>query len=415
MLWMVLLAATLLGFEAQAEAKSLEEILMEKGVITEADYREATKKNHLAYYKPGKGITVESQDGNYSANLGSRLQVLYAYTDNDDSTKDDTSDFKVNRMKLWLSGHVFTPKLKYKFQQGWGKGKTKTEDAFFSYKFATPLTLKAGQFKPGQARQELTSSAKQLFVERSLANDTFNLGRDIGIQASGSCAKHMVEYRLGFFNGNGPNISNPDNHHMVAGRLDFNPLGKFSMEGPSFSEKKPLLNIGLSYAYNKVSANDVGSDFDTDNDVLDKALNLDALDAAAFSAAYGDDLEAQLYTANVHFKVAGLSLGGEYYMMNADPDQGGDWDADGYYLQAGYQVIPNTLEVAARFSAIDSDSSDATTTVSEEFDKAETQLGVNYYFKKHNAKLQADYTVVEDDLNADGDDQIFRLLAQVIF
>lgn len=394
-----------------ALAKNLEEILMEKGVITEADYREATKDSYKVGYRFGKGLSVMSADGGTKVNLGARLQTLYLFKDYDAAATDDQGDFKVNRMKFWIKGHAFDKKLAYKFQQGWGKGKTKTEDAWFSYRLAAPLTVKVGQFKPGQARQELTSSAKQLFVERSLANDTFNLGRDIGVEFSGSCAGHLFDYRAGVYNGNGPNISNPDNHHMIAGRVDFNPLGQFKMEGPSFGEKKPLLNIGASYAINRVSATDP-SKFDKDNDVLDVALGLDKV--ADFSV-YGDDFDVQLVTTNVHFKVADLSLGGEYYRMKADPQAGGDWDADGYYVQAGYQIIPNTLEVAARYSAVESDMSSAGTVVSREFDKAETQFGVNYYFKKHSAKVQADYTLVDDDLSVDNDDRVFRLLAQIIF
>ncbi len=107
--------------------------------------------------------------------------------------------------------------------------------------------------------------------------------------------------------------------------------------------------------------------------------------------------------------LAGGSFAAEYYDLNADPDQGGDLDAAGYYVQAGYQVLPKTLELAVRYSEIES--ADANTTVP--FDRSETQFGVNYYFKKHAAKLQADYTMVEADLNADKDDDIIRLQAQI--
>ncbi len=141
-----------------------------------------------------------------------------------------------------------------------------------------PLIVQVGQFKPPQARQELTGAGKQLFPERSLANDTFNLGRDKGVQAAGSFADKLVAYRLGLFNGNGPNTSNADDNHMVAGRIDINPLGAYAMDEAGWTSDKPLVNLGGSFAWEKVGPNDVGTKFSTDNDVMDVALNLDGFD-----------------------------------------------------------------------------------------------------------------------------------------
>jgi phosphate-selective porin len=410
----VMLAASV-GFAASGEAKSLEEILKEKGVITAEEYKEATKEKPAAYV-PGKGFTAATADGNYKLQIGGYAQLLYKYTDLDAKTKDDTSDFDIRRFKLQLKGNVINKNLGFKFQ-GDLKDNFVTEDAFVNYKFGAPLTLQIGQFKPAQARQELTSAAKQLFPERSLANDTFNLGRDQGLQAAGSFADKLVEYRLGVFNGNGPNTGNPDNRHMVTGRLDVNPLGAFAMDEAGWTSDKPLVNVGGSFAWNKIGANDVGNNFNTDNTVMGAALDLDKADfqgaagPANFNDAYGSDLTWLLWTANVNATWMGASFAAEYYDLNADPDLGSDWDADGFYVQAGYQVIPKTLEVAARYSEIESDDANA----SNKFDKNETQFGVNYYFAKHAAKVQADYTMVNDDLNPDKDDDIVRLQAQFFY
>jgi hypothetical protein len=153
---------------------------------------------------------------------------------------------------------------------------------------------------------------------------------------------------------------------------------------------------------------------------MDKAHNLDQArytttstndGKANFITDYGKDLTWLLWTANVNATWMGATFAAEYYNLNADPDTTDDWDADGYYVQAGYQVIPKTLEVAARYSEVESDDANA----SAKFDKSETQFGVNYYFAKHAAKLQADYTMVEDDLGVDKDDDIFRLQAQFYY
>ncbi|MGK2945284.1 MAG: porin, partial [Desulfuromonadales bacterium] len=233
--------------------------------------------------------------------------------------------------------------------------------------------------------------------------------RDQGIQAAGSFADKMIDYRFGLFNGNGPNTSNAGDNHLVAGRIDINPLGAYKMDEAGWSSDKPLVNIGGSFAWEKIGPNDVGSGFDKDNDVMDVALNLDTL--TDFNNIYGSDLTWLLWTANLNATWMGASFASEYYSLNADPDSGSDWDADGYYLQAGYQVIPKKLELAVRYSAVESTDIQA----SAKYDKNETQFGANYYFVKHNLKLQTDVTLVKDDLNSDKDDTIVRLQAQFTY
>lgn len=398
------LATTLPG-----EARTLEEILKDKGVITAEDYAEASKST-LVSYKPGKGISATSADGQSSLKIGGWAQFIYRYTDKDDPAKDNISDFDIRRFKLVFQGNLLSKNFGYKFQGDVSSG-FRTEDAFVNYKVAAPLTLQAGQFKPPQARQELISAARQLFPERSLANDTFNLGRDQGLQASGSLADKRLEYRLGIFNGNGPNISNPDDNHMVAGRIDINPLGAVAFDEAGWTDDKPKLNLGASFAWEKISASDVGSGFDKDNDIMDVALNLDGLTATTFATAFGNDLSWLLWTANMDATWKGASFAAEYYRLNADPQSGNDWNASGYYLQAGYQILPKQLEIAARYSSIKSTDTQA----SAHFDKSETQLGVNYYFSAHTVKLQSDLTLVTDDWNPNQDDMIARLQFQFYF
>jgi hypothetical protein len=224
----------------------------------------------------------------------------------------------------------------------------------------------------------------------------------------------------GVFNGNGPNTGNRETEHMYAARIDVNPFGEYSMDEAAWVQKDTTksfredlrFNIGASVATETMVAADAGN-VSGDNDVLDRALNIDGINGAAFTAAFGDELDWTLWTANLHARVKGFTFGGEYYSMNAEPAIGADWDADGFYVQAAFQVIPSTLELAARYSAIES--TDATAPANARFDQSETQVGLNYYFKKHNAKLQADYTLVSNDLQDNRDDNIFRLQAQVIF
>lgn len=409
-LLMGLVLAAAFGATVTAQAKTLEEILKEKGVITAEEYAEATKRKDLARYRPGRGITVETADGRYSVNIGGYAQLRYAFTDKDSDTAGDIGDFRIRRFKLAMKGNLYSKNLGYKFQGEIAGGFT-TEDAFLTYAFGAPLRLQFGQFKPAQARQELTSASRQLFPNRSLANDTFNLGYDDGLQASGSCVADRVEYRLGVFNGNGPNTRNPDNRHMVVARLDLHPLGEYRQDEAGWTSDRPLVNLGGSFAREKLGPGDVSGGFNRDNDVLDVALELDKLTDTAFTAAYGSHLSWLLWTANLNASWHGAAFAAEYYNLNADPERGNDWTSDGYYVQTGYQVISRRLELAARYSRVESKDVNA----SARFDKSEFQFGVNYYIAGHDLKLQADITKVRDDLKADVDDTIGRLQAQFFY
>ncbi|MGK2944541.1 MAG: porin, partial [Desulfuromonadales bacterium] len=60
-------------------ARTLEEILKDKGVITAEDYAEANKDSRVVY-TPGKGLTTTSADGNSSLRLGGYAQLIYRLT-----------------------------------------------------------------------------------------------------------------------------------------------------------------------------------------------------------------------------------------------------------------------------------------------------------------------------------------------
>ena len=99
-------------------ARTLEEILKDKGVITEEDYAEATKTGQVTY-TPGKGLTATSADGSSKLKIGGYGQLIYRYTDFDDSTKDDKSDFDIRRFKLQIQGNVFSEKFGYNSKAKW--------------------------------------------------------------------------------------------------------------------------------------------------------------------------------------------------------------------------------------------------------------------------------------------------------
>ena len=96
-----------------ASAKSLEDVLKEKGVITEEDYKEVTKVKPFDY-KLGSGFTFTSTDEKYQLTLGGRFQ--FRYTFNDFDAKQDVSQWDAKRIRFWLKGYAYTKDLTYQLE-----------------------------------------------------------------------------------------------------------------------------------------------------------------------------------------------------------------------------------------------------------------------------------------------------------
>jgi hypothetical protein len=110
------------------------------------------------------------------------------------------------------------------------------------------------------------------------------------------------------------------------------------------------------------------------------------------------------------FKYAGLSLRAEYFNRVNFDDQSpksGDVDAQGYYAQAGYMLIPKRLEAAFRGSQVMRNGSDD--------DELEYVAALSYFFKGHKAKLQMDYTYGVDEGEIMGPVDETRHLVRTMF
>lgn len=97
-------------------------------------------------------------------------------------------------------------------------------DAAIGYKFSNSFKITAGQFKTPFSKEYLTYAANIDFVNRSQASALLSPRRDIGFQFSGLLISDILEYRVGIFNGNGPNkFFNDNNSFLYVGRLAVKP------------------------------------------------------------------------------------------------------------------------------------------------------------------------------------------------
>jgi hypothetical protein len=161
--------------------------------------------------------------------------------------------FSVRRMEIWLKGTV-TPDVAYTFfldpsastssapspltsTSYSGYNPSIVVDAFIDWKLAPQLTLRVGQFKPGQTFEAINQTiAEMLFYDRSMLARQFGDKRDRGLgltyamgQASGLNAKATVGVSNGTsdFDGGKANDRNAQKDYWARLEMAYGPDHRF--------------------------------------------------------------------------------------------------------------------------------------------------------------------------------------------
>ncbi len=404
-----------------AQAKSLEDILKDKGVITEQDYKEVSK-SALSNYQLGSGFTFKTDDDRFKLSLGGRLQTRFTLTDND--LKQDVDKFEVKRMYIWLKGNAYSKDLTYKVQYNMAANTDSQSgsngnllEAFLNYAPVNEFQVEAGQDIIPWGRQIITSSGAYQFVDRSFAENAFIPAYDIGLNLHGNLGKDLVEYSAGVYNGTGQNTTRSTNTLAFNGRIAFSPFGAVPYSEGDFDQTPtPKVTVGGSYFLNalRLSTTSAGAAS------LEKSYGYGYRNSGGWlgkgysylaTSGVSENLNIQEQEADLAFRWMGASLDAEYFLGQAEGDTTGkELRAQGYYVQAGYFVIPKRLQLAMRFNYVDPNRD-----VSNDL-HTETQGAISYYFNNHNLKLQGDVTSGHDQASSNNKDYMeYRLQAQVIF
>ena len=424
-LTMVVLSAVIAANQ-EVQAKDLGDILKEKGVISEADLKEVAK-NKSSDYKQGKGFTFTSADEKFQLQLGTALQVQYELDDYENPATQDVSLFKLRRVKTLLGGYAFTKDLTYNISYNWtnlaSSPNKAIETANVKYRLMDEAQIMVGQEKVQFARQWITSFASQQFVDGSFVRNAFHMGWDAGVNLHGDIMKGIIKYDAGIFSGAGQNLTNKTNDNAYNFRLSVDPLGNMKYgEGDLENSAKPQFSVGSSYYMNTVKTLKATTYTDTaatttyasvDNNNSSFAGSTGWLGMAvknkAFSTTAVEDVKVEAFEADLAFKWLGASLQSEYFWGHGEGQVSNKKViAVGAYVQAGYFVIPQRLEVAMRYAWLDPNRYAKNDMLSE------AQGGVNYFFSGHNMKLQADVTN-RHTYKSQEDDWIYRAQMQILF
>jgi len=334
------------------------------------------------------GIVIKSADGKFSMKLNTRVQYLFSLDDRDlGNTRQTTPSFNVRRARIVWNGNAYYPWLKYEMQLTLEGASLGLRDYWLDFTNNARVQPRLGQFKLPFNREFLTSTAALQFVERSIVNDVFQLGRDIGVALRGNLSGDKFEYGFGAFNGSAKNRPNQDRALMYVGRAMLNLAGKgaYSQADLEHSEK-PIFAVGAALALLpnfKPAAESVD-----DRRVLGDAVR-------STTSAVSDVTQ---FTTDVLFKSKGFSFEGEFHTRNLNPAEAilPGLKANGLRLQIGYCVVPGKYEIALRFATVDPNT-DADNDAARELTPA-----CSYYIAGHRLKLQAEVSFLTQQ--ASGDD-----------
>lgn len=388
----ILLAAGLLAFPVVSEAKTLNELLVEKGVISADDMNSA---NHgKVHYKDGTRLEF-GDDLSLKMNL--RIKARYSYDDYEDASlrgMTDTSSIEVPQARVEFKGHALSKKVSFKLQNDFmsNRGTGLIKDIWLQMNFDKSAMVRAGQFKVPFGRQETNSSTKIQFIRRANVSDDLTYGRNQGAMLHGKLGD-QANYALGIFNGTstGEGAANgsttgtgTDNEHLGAAHFNASLVGDYdrSFEGDPYNSD---FSVGMGASATYGSGNNAMGDFDEWGVAVDLGT-----------------------------RVRGFSFQTEFLYRGMDIDgvsgSAGEQDDYGLWAQTGYFFVPEEWEVAARFGwhSYDDD-------VSAIDDEYEYGFVLGYFMRGHDIKFQTGITWVDTNTAAGGSDTLdFRYEAQML-
>ncbi|OHB98964.1 MAG: hypothetical protein A2Z57_14425, partial [Planctomycetes bacterium RIFCSPHIGHO2_12_39_6] len=305
--------------------------------------------------------------------------------------KRDTNNMDVRRARLSFGGNVYGKLMHYYVEFDGDSFDVGIRDFYVYWTPFAELNTKLGYFKVPFNQQRISSSAKLLLQDRAIASEAFDQDRDYGFDIYGKPFHGYMEYHAAIFNGAGENPEdrgtndNLDNELMYVLNLRYNPFGKYDY----------VDETDLKYC-DKFKASIAGS--------------------VVFNAKKEDekleDTDSIAGVGELSMKYRGFTWHNEYFVMSEDPEDGGDTlNSDGFFTQAGYFILRDRVEVAARYSMLDPDND-----VSNDLEKEYT-AGVNYYFRGHRSKIQADvgHFVTEQGDEDDKNENRVRVQYQIVF
>ena len=360
-----------------------------------------------------KGFKVKVSDEtdiSFRVRLQPRIDMGDLIKSEDGKSNESEMDMYVRRIRLEIGGQLYT-NLKYslvfeadkngKFASTSGSptNEIKIQTANIDYKFQDAFAVRFGKAKLPYSRVSLTSSSKQLIIERPVSTEAakklFDDYYQSHLMLHGKVAEGILAYNLALGDGWEPNSTiNSSTVH----KSDPLYIARLELSLPGWTEKDKSdahlgkdkhLVLGVNYASQK------GIEYKT--------------------TAYGED--RTLLGADISGHYEGFTAQFEYNLWKeeyTDPSKKAK-EPKGWYAQAGYFISGLNAEPVARYEVYDQDSNSS--------DKKETTttIGANWYGKGHSFKIGLNWAHTEYEKSASGwlanDDtkDVYQVQAQLYF
>jgi len=360
-----------------------------------------------------KGFKVKVSDEtdiSFRVRLQPRIDMGDLIKSEDGKSNESEMDMYVRRIRLEIGGQLYT-NLKYslvfeadkngKFASTSGSptNEIKIQTANIDYKFQDAFAVRFGKAKLPYSRVSLTSSSKQLIIERPVSTEAakklFDDYYQSHLMLHGKVAEGILAYNLALGDGWEPNSTiNSSTVH----KSDPLYIARLELSLPGWTEKDKSdahlgkdkhLVLGVNYASQK------GIEYKT--------------------TTYGED--RTLMGADISGHYEGFTAQFEYNLWKeeyTDPSKKAK-EPKGWYAQAGYFISGLNAEPVARYEVYDQDSNSS--------DKKETTttIGANWYGKGHSFKIGLNWAHTEYEKSASGwlanDDtkDVYQVQAQLYF
>ncbi len=351
----------------ERRAEEVKGLIME--VLSDADTRASLLNDGVLAGHDGKHFFISSADGTFALYLGGQIDLRYIWNQQDSSTGDeDEGGFQTRRLKLKASGHISSPKIKYKVTLATdrGDGNAFLEAYEVAHQVNDNINVAAGLMKLPFLTEELTSSSQLLAVERTPTNEYFTLNRAEGVRLRYDDGPILINFMISDgANSERSDFDDDESEIALTGRIDYLVQGERS-QGKDFtgwSGEEQFLNIGGAYHLEYGDGRNGGTD------------------------------NYHAHTIDAHWENGPLNLFAAYIGATIDPDSSGSSDRDmaGFVVQGGIHVVPDKVEVFGQWFYIDGDVAGE-----DEFDGC--VVGFNYYINGHKTKLTTDVIWLNDML-----------------
>jgi phosphate-selective porin OprO/OprP len=374
-----------------------------------AETQSDTQESRFSY--GGKGLQYETADGNNFLWFGVRLQTRYSNSgiDHDDEPgipTEHSSETKLNRGRLKLGGHLFSPRFAVYSEYDFSKDQLL--DLRVTFKFAEWLSVRAGQWKSEFNRERIDSSGAQQFADRSIATPWFTVDRQKSIVASGRLGAGTPldsSYWFGRLSGAGRGGDLDDADGLWMGRYQWN----FTRRVLGFSQSdigrrdKPAGSIAIA----AVSGKSMYTQFS----------GAGGGQLPGYENGHASRYEIRQVLFETAWQYRGFSWQQELHWKNImDTATNAEQQIVGGYAQAGLFIselwtgAPEALEFALRYAYVDPDGGD------NDGKERESMMAANWFFKGHRNKLTADLSrVLRRDVNDSRTETRVRLQWDVSF